>query len=124
MTAALTKKQDECLAFIQRSIDKTGTSPHFREIAEGVGISSTSGVARLVDGLEARGLIRRLPCRARGLSVVQPGERSDALAFLANDLMDAVRAFAKSRGMSLERATAEIVGLYFKDRALTRKVSA
>jgi repressor LexA len=66
----LTHKQRDCLSFIQSYTDEHGASPSFEEMKAGLGLKSKSGVHRLLDALEERGHIRRMPWRARAIEVV------------------------------------------------------
>jgi len=67
----MTPKEAEALEFIEAWIASRGTGPTVREIARGVGHNrSHSYAAKLLDGLERRGFIRRLPGRARAIEVV------------------------------------------------------
>lgn len=70
----LTKRQRECLLFIQdHQADHGGVSPSVREIARAMGSSRSNETALgLLRGLEARGFIRRLPRRARAIEVLRP----------------------------------------------------
>lgn len=67
-----TDRQGECLDIIRESIAETGAAPSFEEIRERMGIVSKANVHRYVSGLEERGLIRRIPHRARAIEVVDP----------------------------------------------------
>jgi repressor LexA len=75
MSYRMTKRQKEALDFI-RSFDATNEiAPTFDEIRTGLGLASKSGVHRLVTGLEERGLIKRLPHRARSIELTEKGMR-------------------------------------------------
>lgn len=66
----LTKRQRECLLFIQdHQANHGGVSPSVREIAAAMGASRSNETLR---GLEARGFIRRLPGRHRAIEVLRP----------------------------------------------------
>jgi repressor LexA len=67
----LTRKEADCLAFIEAFFTREGVTPTMREIIAGLGLKSTSGANRLVNALVERGRIRRLPNRARGLALVR-----------------------------------------------------
>lgn len=67
----LTPKQKQLLIFIQDRLAQNGISPSFDEMKEALGLKSKSGIHRLVQGLEERGFIRRLPNRARALEVLR-----------------------------------------------------
>lgn len=71
----LTAKQHELLLFIDRRLRETGISPSFEEMKEALALRSKSGVHRLIEALEERQFLRRLPNRARALEVLRlPGE--------------------------------------------------
>ena len=67
----LTRKQQELLAFIDQRLQADGISPSFEEMKDALQLRSKSGVHRLVNALEERRFIRRLPNRARALEVLQ-----------------------------------------------------
>lgn len=81
----LTTQQRDLLAFIESyHADHPGISPSFREMMDGVGLKSTSGVYSLINQLEERGRIRRIPRRVRAIEVIAP----DALfAFSTGELL-------------------------------------
>lgn len=71
MSVSLTSQQAALLAYITRYLDEHGgVAPSFDEMKDAVGISAKSGVHRLLGALEERGLIRRLPNRARAIEIV------------------------------------------------------
>src|SRR6202047_3085666 len=72
----LTKKQRELLLFINQRLNATGVSPSFDEMKDALCLKSKSGIHRLVSGLEERGVIRRLPHRARALEGARLPEES------------------------------------------------
>lgn len=72
----MTPKQREALRFIRDHIRSTGLSPSFDEMAMGLQVKSKSAVARLVDGLEQRGLITRAFGKTR---TIHPTARGLAL---------------------------------------------
>src|SRR5438045_9667807 len=74
----LTRKQRELLLFINQRLTATGVSPSFDEMKDALHLRSKSGIHRLISGLEERGLIRRLPHRARALEVTKLPEESAA----------------------------------------------
>ncbi len=67
----LTRKQHELLVFINDRLQATGVSPSFEEMKDALDLRSKSGVHRLVNALEERQFIRRLPNRARALEVLR-----------------------------------------------------
>ena len=69
--AGLTASQAKCLQFIADYQDAHGgIAPSYDEIAQHMGIVSKSGVTRLIDGLEDRGRISRLPNRSRAITII------------------------------------------------------
>lgn len=76
----LTRKQHELLSFINDRLVTSGVSPSFEEMKEALALKSKSGVHRLINALEERGFIRRLPNRARALEVVKIPELAPARA--------------------------------------------
>lgn len=67
----LTRKQQELLVYLDARLRDGGVSPSFEEMKDALGLKSKSGVHRLVEALEERGFIRRLPNRARALEVLR-----------------------------------------------------
>ena len=67
----LTRKQRELLIFIDKRLKETGVAPSFDEMKEALSLKSKSGIHRLINALEERGFIRRLPHRARALEVLR-----------------------------------------------------
>ena len=65
----LTNRQLEMLAALKQYIDDNGYPPSHRELADTLGMRSTSGVAMRLDALERRGLITRERGLARSLRV-------------------------------------------------------
>lgn len=67
MTQGITRKQAELLNYL-RSCE---TTPSFEEMRAALGLSSKSGVHRLVEALVERGRIRRRYNRARSIEVLE-----------------------------------------------------
>lgn len=107
----LTLKQQELLTFIHTRLDEGGVSPSFEEMKDALDLRSKSGIHRLINALEERGFIRRLPNRARALEVLKlpdgmerarkaaatraalpvvsaPKTTAPALPFAANDVIE------------------------------------
>ncbi len=70
----LTRKQHDLLTFIDTRLAKDGVSPSFEEMKDALSLKSKSGVHRLINALEERAFIRRLPNRARALEVLKMPE--------------------------------------------------
>lgn len=64
---ALTARQQSVLDYIQRTTGDRGFPPSYREIGEGVGLSSVASVAHQVKALERKGHLRRDAHRPRSV---------------------------------------------------------
>lgn len=73
-----TQKQDQLLGSIKAYVESRGVAPTFEEMRQRMQLGSKSGIYRMVLALEERGLIRRLPNRARAIEVVAEGSRDAA----------------------------------------------
>jgi repressor LexA len=76
----LTKRQEQTLDFIRRSIESRGYPPTLREIGEHMGIRSTNGVNDHLRALERKGYLTREDMKSRALKLVE-----DQLATPANN---------------------------------------
>lgn len=70
MSDRQTKKQRELLLFVDRFIKEHGYGPSYREVMAGMGYKSVSTVAVHIDGLIAKGYLRKRDNSARSLEVV------------------------------------------------------
>lgn len=80
--ARASKKQQELLAFVDGFIKGNGYGPSYREIMRALGYKSVSTVAIHIDGLIAKGYLRRHDNSARSLEVVtlrEPTLKSEAI---------------------------------------------
>ena len=66
----LTKKQLAVLDFIREFTEENGHSPSYREVMEGLGLSSVSAVAEHIDNLVSKGALLKTPGEARSLEVL------------------------------------------------------
>lgn len=66
----LTKRQQQTLEFIRKSIEERGYPPTLREIGESMGIRSTNGVNDHLRALERKGYLRREDMKSRALKLV------------------------------------------------------
>jgi len=66
---ALSVKQKNILDVIKRKIEEKGFPPSIREIADEVGLKSTSTVAGHLTRLERKGYITRTPGTSRAISI-------------------------------------------------------
>ena len=67
----LTKKQRELLLFIHERLKNDGIPPSYEEMKLALGLHSKSGIHRLVNALEERGFLKRLPNRARAIEILR-----------------------------------------------------
>ncbi len=81
----LSARQMKILDFIKKEVKEKGYPPSVREIAEAVGLASSSTVHGHLDRLEKRGLIRRDPAKPRAIEILD-GNRTDN-----TPLMEAVK---------------------------------
>jgi repressor LexA len=72
----LTPRQAELRRFIQSYIEAYGIAPTYREMADGIGAASNSGIYRLLVGMEQRGAVRWVHGSARSLELLMPPEAS------------------------------------------------
>ena len=75
----LTRKQQELLLFIHERMKESGVPPSFDEMKDALDLASKSGIHRLITALEERGIIRRLPNRARAIEVIKLPEAYSAV---------------------------------------------
>ena len=71
------KKQQALLQHIDDFIGEYGYGPSYREMMRALGYKSVSTVAVHVDGLIAKGYLRKKTRSARSLEVVKKNERSE-----------------------------------------------
>lgn len=67
----LSPRESETLSFIALSIEILGHAPTQREIARRLKVASRGHVERIIQSLEAKGLIRRQMYRVRGIEIVR-----------------------------------------------------
>ncbi len=73
MEEILTKRQAQILELIAEHRARRGYSPTVREIAHLLGLSSVATVAEHISALEKKGLLRRLPNKARSVTLTRAG---------------------------------------------------
>jgi repressor LexA len=85
----LTKRQEQTLEFIRKSIRDRGYPPTLREIGEHMGIRSTNGVNDHLRALERKGYLRREDMKSRALRVVEsPLEASNDTGDTADSVIE------------------------------------
>lgn len=57
--------------FINKVLKETGCCPSFEEMKNAVGLKSKSGIHALIEALEERNFIKKLPHKARALEIVR-----------------------------------------------------
>lgn len=67
----LTEKQYNLLMYINKVNRETGQCPSFDEMKDAIGLKSKSGIHALINSLEERNFIRKLPHKARALEVIR-----------------------------------------------------
>ena len=70
MAIKLTKKQLAVLNFLEDFTEENGYSPSYREIMNGLGLSSVSAVAEHIDNLVSKGVLKKVPGAARSLEIL------------------------------------------------------
>jgi len=78
MAERSTKKQRELLQFVDEFIKEHGYGPSYREVMNGMGYKSVSTVAVHIDGLIAKGYLRKRDNSARSLEVVSVDYKAGA----------------------------------------------
>ena len=105
MATKITKKQLAVLNFIEDFTEEKGYSPSYREIQEGLGLSSVSAVAEHVDNLVAKLALKKVPGAARSLEVLDYKHESTVNLFKAK-LMD-----CSEEDAVILKSAAEVLGL-------------
>lgn len=105
----LTQRQAECLAFVRSRISEHGSPPSYEEIQNVLGLSSKSGVFRLVEALVSRGHLIKIPSAPRSLALADGAISTSAEAGLAF--------LAKVTGKSRDQLVAQAI-----EEFLTRQV--
>ena len=68
-----TPRQQALLRYVTGALEANhGISPSFREMMRDTGITALSSIRHDLTALEKRGLIRRIPNRARAIEVLHP----------------------------------------------------
>ena len=70
MSDRSTKRQKELLEYVDKFIKEHGYGPSYREIMRALGYKSVSTVAIHIDGLIAKGYVRKTSHSARSLEVI------------------------------------------------------
>jgi hypothetical protein len=111
----LTRKQAELFRFIKARIDATGVPPSFEEMKDAVNLRSKSGVARLIVGLEERGVIRRMPHRARAIEIAS--SVPDGSIKIEEPALQRLKDYAGKYQVSLDRAANHLLSAILEQAA-------
>jgi len=84
----LTKRQEQTLEFIRKSIEERGYPPTLREIGEYMGIRSTNGVNDHLRALERKGYLRREDMKSRALKLVEDAMPAVSRPATDDDLLE------------------------------------
>ncbi len=71
MPVYLYPRQQEIYDFLKQYIQKTGTAPTLKQIAEAMNLKSLATVSEHLDALENKGLIERMFGEARGIRILE-----------------------------------------------------
>ncbi|MEK3881336.1 transcriptional repressor LexA [Paenibacillus sp. PL2-23] len=77
----LSKRQHSILEFIKQEVRDKGYPPSVREIAEAVGLLSSSTVHGHLDRLEKKGYIRRDPTKPRAIEILNQDDSDNVIPF-------------------------------------------
>lgn len=107
----LTKKQLAVFDFIQDFTEENGCSPSYREIMEGLGLTSVSAVAEHVDNLVNKGALRKTPGEARSLEILDY-KHTDTVNLIKARLID-----ASEEEKAILLKAAEVLGLVLDEQS-------
>ena len=116
----LTKRQEQTLEFIRRSIEDRGYPPTLREIGEHMGIRSTNGVNDHLRALERKGYLTREDMKSRALKLVEDQLASSPAKLNADEDLIEVRVLGRvAAGLPLY-AEENVIDTVRVDRMLVR----
>lgn len=75
----ISKRQNSILDFIKQEVREKGYPPSVREIAEAVGLLSSSTVHGHLDRLEKKGFIRRDPTKPRAIEILSQDDHDNVI---------------------------------------------
>lgn len=78
LPSLLTKRQQEVFNFLRHTRDESGVMPSTREIQLHFGFASQTAAVEVLRAMERKGVLRRLPGKARGIVLNIPQEESQA----------------------------------------------
>jgi len=86
MGSDISPRQDKILKFISKKIKKSGYPPSVREIARGVGLSSSATVHSHLKKLEEKGYLKRDKSKPRAISLISRKE-NEAIGSSFNNIV-------------------------------------
>lgn len=107
----LTPKQRELYDFIARYLRERATAPSFAEMQKAMNSASQSRIHTLLNALQERGYIRRIPRKARAIELVpqdQPA-RPSYLVALNPEILILTDRYAKQCGIGRDTAVNELL---------------
>lgn len=118
MRERTTKKQHELLSYLDAFIKSNGYAPSYREIMHALGYKSVSTVSTHVQGLIARGYVKKANDEARSLEIIPAASVADErVVWIRRKIaqkrtqLEAERSTEAKRDLAaLQRAT-ELLGL-------------
>lgn len=75
----LTRRETDLLNFLRTCEDTCMVPPSYDEMAAGIGLASKSGIHRMLESMEKRGAIKRLPFTARTVKVIPADMTNEGL---------------------------------------------
>lgn len=70
----MTPKMNQLLKYIAMyTRNNDGISPNYDEMKAALGLASKSGINRMLVEMESRGLLSRIPCKARSIYLTEKG---------------------------------------------------
>jgi repressor LexA len=88
----LSRRQQQVLEFLRRSIDRSGIVPSVREVAAALGLRSPATAQQHITSLVQKGYLRRVPDRMRALEILHPEFLSGAAGVVRLPLLGRVTA--------------------------------
>lgn len=104
----MTEKQDQLLGLIRSYQSARGIPPSRQEMCRLMGQRSKSGIQRLVNGLEERGLVRCIPNRARAIEIVTQDNRPPATVLSADQALAVILRAEQLQWLKQEASKARV----------------
>lgn len=117
--AGLTRRQHDCLQFIEEFTAKHSISPSYYEIMLELGLKSKSGVYRLIHALEERGYISLLRGRARAIACLSDRGVSSVVVELGDAHFGDLKRLSSMTRVDIHATAADLLRL-----AIDRRIAA